>query len=303
MVKTSDEWIRTRTGIIERRIADEGSSTSDLAVEAAKKAIADAGITAAEIELIVLTTASPDFIFPATACQVQYKLGIKDCPAFDVMAVCTGFSFGLSVAAQYVATRTYKTVLLIGAENITRFIDWTDRNTCVLFGDGAGAVVLREVEPGLGVLSSFLATDGSGLDLIKIPAGGAKMPCSEKALKGKLAYIQMNGSEVFKFAVRAIPQAARKALHLSHLKITDVDYFIPHQANGRIIDAAAKRLHIDRDKVICNISRYGNTSTASIPLAIDEIYRDKRLKKGDILLLVGFGSGLTWGANVVRWSK
>lgn len=302
-VKTSSEWIFSRTGILERRIAAEGTSTSDLAVEAARRAIADAAIDPCEIDLIVLVTASPDFIFPATACQVQNKLGIKDIPAFDVMAVCTGFSYGLSVAAQYVATRTYKTVLLVGAEAISRFIDWTDRNTCVLFGDGAGAVVLREVEPGYGLLSSFLAAEGSGIDLIKIPAGGASMPCSEEVLEKRLNCIQMSGNEVFKFAVRAIPQAARKALHLADLKISDVDYFIPHQANGRIIEAAAKRLHVHTSKVVYNISRYGNTSTASIPLAIDELYQQKRLKKGDVLLLVGFGSGLTWGANVVRWSK
>lgn len=303
MVDTSDQWIQARTGIKTRRIAAKEESTADLAVAAAQKAIADADIDPSEIDLIILTTASPDYVFPATACLVQEKLGIKDCPAFDVMAVCAGFSYGLSVAAQYIATGTYKTVLLIGAEAISRFIDWTDRNTCVLFGDGAGAIILRQVERGFGLLASYLAADGSGIDLLKIPAGGAKMPFSQETLDQRLTYITMNGNEVFKFAVRAIPQAARKALHQAGLKITDVDYFIPHQANRRIIEAAAKRLHIDMDKVICNISRYGNTSTASIPLAIDELYHGRKLKKGDVLLLVGFGAGLTWGANVIRWSK
>lgn len=303
MVDTSHEWIKSRTGIIERRLAEDGVATSDLALKASLRALEDANVRAKEIDLIIVATASPDMIFPSTSCLLQQKLGLKDIPAFDVSAACAGFVFGLSVAQHYVTAETYKTVLFVGADSLTRFVDWRDRNTCVLFGDGAGAVILRETEPGYGILSSTLASDGAGADLLKIPAGGANLPGTAESVNQGLHFIQMNGNEVFKFAVRAIPEVSKRALKEAGLTIEDVDFFIPHQANSRIISTAASKLKINHEKVITNIDKYGNTSTASIPLALDEIWRKGRLKKGSILLLVGFGAGLTWGANVIRWSR
>ncbi len=302
IVDTSDEWIKTRTGIIQRRIANETMCTSDLASEAGRKALIDANVDTEDIDLIIVATASPDMIFPSTACLTQHKLGAS-CPAFDISAACTGFIYGLSVASQYIATGAFETILLIGADALTRYVNWLDRSTCILFGDGAGAVVLQRAEEGYGILANYLAADGSGSDLLKIPAGGALIPGSEKSVKAGLHHIHMSGNEVFKFAVRAISDAAKGALNLANLSIEDVDYFIPHQANKRIIETAVEKLKISPDKVVTNIHKYGNTSTASIPLALDEIWRGRKLKRGDILLFVGFGAGLTWGANVVRWSK
>lgn len=303
IVDTTDEWIKSRTGIIERRVTDNGTTTSDLAFEASQKALSDAGMKASDIDLIIVATASPDMIFPSTSCLLQQKLGLKNTPALDVSAACAGFVFGLSVAWQYVATGTYKNVLFVGADTLTHFVNWQDRNTCVLFGDGAGAVILSKAEPGYGILSCTLASDGSGADLLKIPAGGANLPGTAESVFKGLHFIQMNGNEVFKFAVRAIPQVSKRALKAAGLTVDDVDFFIPHQANSRIISTAASRLRIDAKKVVTNIDRYGNTSTASIPLALDEIWQQGRLKKGNIVLLVGFGAGLTWGANVIRWSR
>lgn len=302
LVDTSDDWIRSRTGIVERRVVASGKSASDLALKAAQQALTDANLTPRTIDLLIVATASPDMIWPATACLVADKLGVN-CGAFDISAACTGFVYGLSVASQFVATGTYKNVLLIGTEALTRFVDWTDRNTCVLFGDGAGAVVLQEVENGYGLLGSYLAADGSGANLLKIPAGGSALPGSEATIREKLHYIKMNGNEVFKFAVFAMEQAVQEVLKKCNLKMGDIDYVIPHQANKRIIEASIGRLKIDPDKIISNIDKYGNTSTASIPLALEEIWRDGRLKRGNLVVLVGFGAGLTWGANVVRWSK
>ena len=303
MVDTSDEWIRTRTGIVERRVTEEGVTTSDLGYEASQRALVDAGITARDIDLIIVATASPDMIFPSTSCILQKKLGVTNIPAFDVSAACAGFIFGLSVAQQYVASGTYNRVLFVGSDALTHFINWEDRNTCVLFGDGAGAVVLEKTEPDYGILSCALAADGSGADLLEIPAGGANIPGSADSVKNGLHFIRMNGNEVFKFAVRAIPDICRRALNEAGLSVKDVDYFIPHQANSRIINTAAAKLGLNPEKVISNIDRYGNTSTASIPLALDEIWREGKLNKGEIVLLVGFGAGLTWGANVIRWSR
>lgn len=302
LVDTSDDWIRSRTGIVERRVVASGKSASDLALKAAQQALTDANLTPRTIDLLIVATASPDMIWPATACLVADKLGVN-CGAFDISAACTGFVYGLSVASQFVATGTYKNVLLIGTEALTRFVDWTDRNTCVLFGDGAGAVILQEVENGYGLLGSYLAADGSGANLLKIPAGGSALPGSEATIREKLHYIKMNGNEVFKFAVFAMEQAVQEVLKKCNLKMGDIDYVIPHQANKRIIEASIGRLKIDPDKIISNIDKYGNTSTASIPLALEEIWRDGRLKRGNLVVLVGFGAGLTWGANVVRWSK
>lgn len=303
MVETSDEWIRARTGIFERRIIADDLSTSDLAQEAGLKALDDANVNPEDVELIIVATGSPDMIFPSTACLTQQKMSIENCPAFDLLAACAGFSYGLAIASSFVACGTYKTVLLIGAEAITRFVNWKDRNTCVLFGDGAGAVVLQEVEPGYGILSNYLAADGKGADLLKIPAGGAMLPANSETVKNNLHYIHMNGNEIFKFAISTLPRVARQALKKANLKVEDVDFLIPHQANQRIITSAAKKLKIDPAKVISNIESYGNTSSASIPIALHEIYREGRLKKGDIILSVGFGGGLTWGANVIRWYK
>jgi 3-oxoacyl-[acyl-carrier-protein] synthase-3 len=241
-------------------------------------------------------------IWPSTACFVQQKLGITNGSAFDLQAACTGVSYGLTVAAQFIETGMYKTVLFIGADAITRFVNWEDRGTCVLFGDGAGALVLQPVEEGYGVLSNFLASDGRGADLLKIPAGGSACPASEQTVNENLHYIDMNGSEVFKFAVRIMPQATRAALDLAGLKVEDIDYLVPHQANQRIINSAAERLGIDKNKLVVNLNRYGNTSTASIPLALYDIYKSGQLKRGDIVVFVAFGAGLTWGANVIRWS-
>ncbi|MHB8842554.1 MAG: beta-ketoacyl-ACP synthase III [Candidatus Aquicultor sp.] len=303
MVDTSDAWIRTRTGIAERRVAAEGITTSDLAAEAAKAALNDAGITADEVDLILVATSTPDMIFPSTACLVQNKLGTAGCAAFDIQAACTGFPYGFTVAAQFIETGMYKTVLLIGADTFTKYINWQDRGTCVLFGDGAGAVVLRQVDDGYGLLSSYLAADGSGADLLKIPAGGSALPGNEYSVENKLHYVQMAGGEVYKFAVRILPDVSTKALEKAGLTVSDVDYLIPHQANIRIINAAADRLGIDKGKIIVNLEKYGNTSTASIPLALYDLYASGGLKRGDILLFVGFGAGLTWGANVIRWSE
>jgi len=303
MVDTSDEWIKTRTGIAERRLADDGETTSDLAYEASKLALEDAGLDVKDIDLIIVATASPDMIFPSTSCILQQRLGLKNVPAFDVSAACAGFVFGLSVAYQYVASGEYKKVLFVGSDTLTHFVNWQDRNTCVLFGDGAGAVVLGKTEKGYGILSNVLASNGSGADLLKIPAGGSNITGTIESVEKGLHFIEMNGNEVFKFAVRAIPQASKQALKKAGLTVDDVDFFIPHQANSRIINTAASKLKIGPERIISNIEKYGNTSTASIPLALDEIWKEGRLKKGDILLLVGFGAGLTWGANIIRWNR
>lgn len=301
MVETSDNWIVERTGISERRIAADNESTSDLAVEASIAALEDAGLKPEEIDLILVATSTPDMIFPSTACLVQQKLGVKGCAAFDIQAVCTGFSYALATASQFIQTGMYKNVLLIGSDAMSKHINWKDRGTCILFGDGAGAFVMGRVKNGYGVISNFLAADGGGSDLLKIEAGGTMNPCSVETVRNGLHLVQMNGNEVFKFAVRIIPEASRAALHAIDLKVDDIDYFVPHQANIRIIDSAAKRLGVPKEKIVVNLSKYGNTSTASIPLALYEVYESGVLKRGDILLFVGFGAGLTWGANVVRW--
>jgi 3-oxoacyl-[acyl-carrier-protein] synthase-3 len=240
-------------------------------------------------------------IFPSTACLTQQKLGLKGCAAFDIQAVCTGFPYALATACQFIETGMYKKVLLIGAETMSKLINWEDRGTCVLFGDGAGAFVLGRVENGYGVISNFLAADGSGSDMLKVPAGGTANPASHETIDQHLHFVQMNGNEVFKFAVRIIPTTVVTALEAAGLKVDDIDYLIPHQANIRIIDSAIKKLGVPKAKVVVNLSKYANTSSASIPLALNDIYKAKSLKRGDILLFVGFGAGLTWGANVVRW--
>lgn len=297
LVDTSDEWIQTRSGIKERRIAGPDVATSDLAVEAAKGAIADAGIKPEDIDLVLVATLTPDMYFPATACIVQARLGASRAAAFDLEAGCSGFVYAITVGSQFIKSGVYKTVLVIGAETLSKVIDWQDRNTCVLFGDGAGAAVLQEVEEGYGILSVELGSDGSGGELLKLSARG-----SGKCLD-KIDYLQMVGREVFKFAVRIIGVSAARALEIAGLSADDIDCFIPHQANIRIIDAAAKRLGVEMDRVYVNVQKYGNTSAASIPVALYEAAHEGRIKKGDKIVIVGFGAGLTWGSCVIRWSR
>lgn len=302
MVDTSSEWILTRTGIAERRIAGREQATSDLAAVAAVRALADAGTAAEEIDLVIVATNTADMLFPATACLVQDRIGVKkSAGAFDLSAGCTGFIHALVVGSQFIAAGTSRRVLVIGAETMSRVINWEDRSTCVLFGDGAGAVVLGPAPSGSGILAAKLYTDGAGGPHLLFPAGGSRLPASRETLDKKLHYLQMNGREVFKFAVRVLGAAAGEVITAAGLKKSDIDFFIPHQANIRIIEAAAKRLGVPMEKVMINVERYGNTSTASIPLALDEAVRSGRINKGDRVVMVGFGAGLTWGAVVVKW--
>jgi 3-oxoacyl-[acyl-carrier-protein] synthase-3 len=301
MVDTSDEWITTRTGIKERRIAADDESSSTLGTRAAERAIADAGIEAAEIDQLVVGTSSPDMIFPATACLIQDSLGLT-CPAHDVQAACAGFVFALECAVAAIESGRARTVLVVGAETLSKHIDFTDRTTCVLFGDGAGAIVLRASgEPG--VLGISLGSDGAGADVLSIPAGGSAQPVDESVLHRGDHFLKMNGNEVFKFAVRVVPKVTREALEQSGLTADDLTWLIPHQANQRIIDTMADRLGMPHERVVSTISHYGNTSTASIPLALDDLYTSGQLQPGDLVGLVGFGAGLTWGAAIVRWTK
>jgi 3-oxoacyl-[acyl-carrier-protein] synthase-3 len=302
IVDTSDEWIVTRTGIRERRIAAPDEASSDLAVKAAERALEHAGVHADEIDLIIVATVTPDMLFPATACLVQDRLGAKKAATFDLSAACTGFIYGVATAAQFVATGVYKYVLVVGVECLSRIVDWTDRNTCVLFGDGAGAAVLGPVEEGLGFLSFELGGDGSGGDLLKIPAGGSRHPSTMQTVQDKMHRIFMAGREVFKFAVRVLGNATDEALKKAGLTKEDIDFLVPHQANIRIIESAVKRFGLTEDKIIVNLDRYGNMSSASIPVALDEVVKQGKIKKGDTLVLCGFGGGLTWGATVLKWA-
>ena len=302
VLDTSDEWIRTRTGIIERRFADDNQTTSDLAAIAAERAIKDAGISPEDIGLIIVGTNSPDMRYPATACLVQNKIGAKNAAAFDLQAGCPGWIFATTVGTQFVETGIYKYVLTIGAEVITRMMDSTDRYTYVLFGDGAGATVLGKVEKG-GFKSFELYADGSLAEYLTLPAGGSKMPFSQEVLDKRLQYTTMNGREVFKFSVREIGRISKNVISKANLAADDIRWFIPHQANIRIIDAGVKRLGIPKEKVVVTIDKYGNSSAASIPIALDTIYRAGKIKKGDNILMVSFGAGMTSGAFVVEWSK
>lgn len=303
LVDTSDEWIVERTGIHERRMADPAVATSDLAIAAAKKALADAHVEAKDLDLIIVATATPDMFFPSTACLVQANLQAEKAAAFDLAAGCSGFVYGLVTGAQFIKAGFYRHVLVIGAETLLRIMDWTDRNTCVLFGDGAGAAVLGEVPAGYGLLGARLGADGKGGDLLKLPAGGSRLPPSAETIAKRQHYVHMNGNEVFKFAVRVMGEAALEALENAGLTKADVDFLIPHQANIRIIQAAARRLRIPAEKVFVNLGKYGNTSSASIPIAITEAYRAGKIKNGDNVVLVGFGAGLTWAAAVIKWYK
>jgi 3-oxoacyl-[acyl-carrier-protein] synthase-3 len=301
MVDTSDEWIRTRTGIRERRIADSQQATSDLAIKAAEEALENARVSPQDIDLIIVATNTPDMLFPATACLVQDRLGASKAGAFDLLAGCTGFLYALSVGEQYIASGTFNTVLVIGAETLSRIINWKDRNTCVLFGDGAGAAVLQVVPGDRGIIATRLGSDGSGGKHLKIPAGGSRLPTSEATLSKKLHYVDMNGREVFKFAVRALGEGAMEVLSMAGLTPEDIHFFIPHQANIRIIETAARRVGINMDRVLVNVDRFGNTSTASIPLALYEAVQEDRIRDGQNIIMVGFGAGLTWAGLAMTW--
>jgi len=301
LVETSDEWIIERTGIRERRIAEKGQTTSDLAYEAAHKALKAAKLAAQEVDLIIVATTTPDTIMPSLACVLQDKLGAKKAAAFDVYAACSGFLYGLSVANAFIRSDTYKNVLLVGAEVLSRFTDWEDRTTCVLFGDGAGAVVLQRHAGKRGVLSTHLHSDGSLGDLLYLPAGGAQHPPSHDTIRRRMHFIKMKGNETFKAAVRALEGVVQETLAHNKVKPEEIDFLIPHQANLRIIQAMAQRLDMPMEKVVVTLPKYGNTSAASIPMALDEAVRDGRIKENHLLLFEAFGGGLTWASALVRW--
>nr|WP_160036509.1 beta-ketoacyl-ACP synthase III [Paenibacillus sp. An7] len=301
MMDTNDEWIVSRTGIRERHIAAPEQATSDLAFEAAKAAAASAGIKHEDIELIIVATVTPDSAFPSTACILQDKLGAKGAAAFDLSAACSGFVYGLATATSLIQTGMYNNALVIGADCLSRITDYTDRNTSVLFGDGAGAVILGEVPEGRGFKSFDLGAEGAGGPLLNLQAGGSRLPASEETVANKQHYIYMNGREVFKFAVRVMGTATIDVLAKAGLGKEDVDLFIPHQANIRIIQSAMQRLELPEEKVVINVDKYANTSAASIPLALVEAAEEGRMKPGDKVLMVGFGGGLTWGASVLVW--
>jgi 3-oxoacyl-[acyl-carrier-protein] synthase III len=301
IVDTNDEWITTRTGIKERRIAAKDEQTSDMAAKAALKAIEQAKISPAEIDLILVATATPDMLFPATACFVQKKIGATKAACLDISAACAGFLFGLEIAQQFITSHTHDTVLVIGAEKLTSITDWTDRNTCVLFGDGAGAAVLRHRGSTHGVISTHIGSDGQYTDILFMPGGGSRCPITRENVDLNLHTIHMIGKEVYKQAVSAMLKAAKKALDQAGLAIEDIACIIPHQANVRIIEAIADRLGISREKMFVNLDRYGNTSAAAVAIALDEANRSGRIKPGDYILMVVFGGGLTWASTVIEW--
>ncbi len=301
IVDTTDEWIVSRTGIRERRIARKDQSTATLAADAARKALERTEIDARDLDLIIVATSSPEHLFPATACLVQDSIGAIKAGAFDLSAACTGFIFGLNMAAQAIRTGSIENALVIGSETLSRLVDWDDRSTCILFGDGAGAFVLQgSDEPG-GILSAVMRSDGSGGNLLSVPAGGSKLPSSHEAIDRKQHLIQMNGREVFRFATRVMASATRESAEQAGWDVEDIDLVIPHQANQRIIESAARGLRLPMEKFIVNLERYGNTSTASIPLAMVEALDDGLIPDGSNLVLVGFGAGLTWGALSMHW--
>jgi len=302
IVDTSDEWIYSRTGMRERHIATAGQATSDLASEAAKAALADACISADEIDLVIVATLSPDMFFPSTACFVQDKIGAKNAFCYDLGAACSGFLFALDTAKNQIVSGAVKTALVIGAEKMSAFIDWEDRGTCILFGDGAGAAVLRAGGEGRGVMSAVMGSDGSLAELLQTPGGGSRNPMTHEMLDQKLQYLRMEGRDVFKHAVTRMTEAVVLALEKNEVGVDEVKCFIPHQANIRIIDAIAKRLKI-ADRVYTNVEKYANTSSAALAIALDEAAKDGTIQKGDLVALTVFGGGFTWGANVLEWNK
>jgi 3-oxoacyl-[acyl-carrier-protein] synthase-3 len=302
MVDTSDEWIRQRTGIVERRIAGEGETTFTLSLEAARAALEIADLDPVLLDLIVVATITPDHAFPSTACLLQDALGSKEAAAFDLSAGCSGFVYGLSLAADLIAAASYDHALVIGAETLSRITDWTDRGTCVLFGDGAGAVVLQGSKAPGGILSSVLGADGSGGEMLIQPAGGSAQPATPQTVADRQHFVQMQGRQVFRFATRIMPEASRQVLKRAALAVEDVALFVPHQANDRILQSAAKGLGVPQDRMYSNLARYGNTSAASVPMALCEAIEEGLVQRDDVIVCVGFGAGLTWAAAAIRWS-
>ncbi|MDZ7672235.1 MAG: beta-ketoacyl-ACP synthase III [Halanaerobiales bacterium] len=302
IVDTTDEWIRKRTGIKQRRIVDEDTATSDIAIEASKEALKRANLDADQLDLIIVSTVTPDMAFPATACIVQDKIGAANAAAFDLEAGCSGFVYGLSVGAQFIESGLYDNILVIGAETLSKITDWEDRNTCVLFGDGAGAAVLQPTDKG-GFLSFDLGSDGSGADALYMEAGGSRNPATLETVKNKQHYIRMEGNPVFKFAVKTMKKASIDVIKKANLTTDDIDLLIPHQANTRIIESARRRLKLDEDQVYVNLPDLGNTSSASVAIAMAEARENGKISNGDNLLLVAFGAGLTWAATVIEWNE
>ena len=301
MVNTSDEWITTRTGIKERHIAAPDEYTSDLGAHAAQRAMAQAGVTAEQIDLIVVATITPDMPFPSTAALIQRKLGAHRAAAFDLEAACSGFIYALEVAQQFIMSRTYDTILVIGAEKLSAIVDWQDRNTCVLFGDGAGAAILRNRPNAHGLLTAVMGADGRKADLLFMAGGGSRCPATTESVAARMHFLRMEGKETFKNAVQAMLTAAQEALRRCEIDISRIKLIIPHQANRRIIDAVAERLGAKQEQLFINLHKYGNTSAASVAIALDEAVQSGRVQPGDLLLLIVFGAGLTWGAAVIEW--
>lgn len=301
MVETSDEWITERTGIKERRIAAPHQATSDLAYEASVKALKNAGLNAKDIDLIIVATVSPDMLTPSSACVLQMKLGAVNAVAFDINAACTGFIYALAIAEKFIKTGSSKKALVVGAETLSRFTDWTDRTTCVLLADGAGAVILEPTENDEGIQLIDIFSDGTMWDFIHIPAGGSKIPVTEDAIKKRLNFLKMRGNDTFKVAVRTLEEVVSTTLKNTGIDSSEISLLVPHQANIRIIQAMAKRLQLPMEKVVVNINKYGNTSAASIPIALDEANQEGRIKKGDYIMLAAFGAGLTWGSALIKW--
>lgn len=300
-VETSDEWITSRTGIKERRIAAANEFTSDMAAQAAKRAMQNGGITADQIDLIIVATITPDMLFPATACLVQQKIGARRAAAFDVEAACSGFIYALEIGQQFIMSRTYNTVLVVGAEKLSTIVDWKDRNTCVLFGDGAGAAILQHRPDAHGLLTACMGAEGDKAELLCMPGGGSRCPATVESVSSGLHFLRMDGKETFKNAITAMCTAATEALRRCELDISQIKCVIPHQANQRIIDAVGERLGIKPEQVFTNLEKYGNTSAASVAIALDEAVNQGRIQRGDLVLLVVFGAGLTWAAAVIEW--
>ena len=303
IVDTSHDWIVERTGIHERRIVEDHVATSDIGTIAAQNALKDANMKAEEIDLIIVATVTSDYALLSTACVIQKNIGASNAAAFDINAGCSGFVYGLTLAESFIKSGMYKKVLVIGAETLSKILDWQDRNTCILFGDGAGACILEECESGFGILSSELGSDGTNGEVLFQPAGGSRLPASIDTIENRLHSIKMDGKEVFKFAVRIMEKASLDSLEKANLQLEDLDFLVPHQANIRIIDSATKRLKLEKDKVCVNLNKYGNMSSASVPVALDEAIKNNRIKKGDNILLVAFGAGLTWASMTIKWNR
>jgi 3-oxoacyl-[acyl-carrier-protein] synthase-3 len=305
MVDTSDEWIKTRSGIAERRIAGPDENPSDMGAKAAAKALERAGLTPADVDLLIVATMTPDVPFPSTACLLQAKLGLRrDIPCFDVSAACSGFVYALQVAKDMMRSGSYRRALVVGAEKLSSVVDWSDRTTCVLFGDGAGAVLLETTpEKNVGLLGNILGADGNNAELLHCAGGGSAAPATADSLRDGKHFLRMNGKEVFRHAVRVMAESCERVLAKCDVKSEQVAWFIPHQANSRILEAVASQLNVSMDRFPSNLDRYGNTSAASIPLALEEAWKDGKIKHGDLVLIVAFGAGLTWGATLLRWHE